>query len=182
MNMATKSKRIYPKEYTGYVFWSLLWIIISTMIIVPMMLSLDTNIKLRLDKDTFIICTVLLSLCFYTTTTIITCIFLKNRKIYIEYSNELIIYNGLYLKRRMNISDIRLITRDNCQNILGYTLIGRKHIHSEVSARYIRFPMVWFSDKDINYMLEQIKSYNKDVKIDFFYTNTYTYSHNKKRK
>lgn len=166
-----RHRKIYPKEYIGYVLTTILWNIIIMFIITILAKEPKANVKFNLE-ETIIFCFIgFLILCGISMT--VTCFFLKYKKIYFEYSSDEVIFNGVFKRKRLKVQDINSITRSGYRNLLGYSHIKRKRGNLEGSSKKILFAMAWFSDRDIKNMIEFLLTHNKRIIVKGIYPSSY---------
>ncbi len=170
-----KHRKIYPKEYSGYVLTTILWNIIIIIIITILATEPKANVKFNME-EIIIFCFIGFIILYGISITInmtATCFFLKYKRIYFEYSSDEVIFNGVFKKKRLKVKDINSITRSGYKNLLGYTHIKGKRGYLEGSSKKILFAMAWFSDRDIKSMIEFLLTHNKRIIVKGIYPSSY---------
>lgn len=170
-NYEMNSLKIVPKEYIGYI---LLVGVFCACLIPGSILSLVRFIH-RCRELHFVegLEIMVLPLCGLSMITyvLISIIKICKGKIYLEVSNEFLIYNGVLFKKNMSINNIKTIRK-----VSGYYKLPLTHIiisrrtdkHLNESKR-IRFPLIWFEDRDVDNLLVLIGNMNRKIKWSGFY-------------
>lgn len=182
----SRYKKIYPKEYNGYILATILWDIIIVTAITLITKETKINIPSNLE-EIMMFCFIGFITLYVIYTTIkmtTTCFFLKYKRIYFEYSSDEVIFNGIFKKKTLKVKDIKSITRNSYRNLLGYTFIKRRKEPSKGSAKQILFAMTWFSDRDIRNMIEFLLTYNRSIVVKGVYPSGHLVrlSHKQRRK
>lgn len=174
-----ENKIVYPKQYGGYILWGSIWMINAVVLLFVIIKS--SNIKLELNLDTFAGLSFLLVIFLYPVVVLVTILQFMRKKIYIQYSEKSIIFKGLFIKRSIDIEDIKSITKTDHKNLLGNVYIegGANFLLS--SFNYIRVPMIWFDEMDIYNMFDYLMHYNKKILTQGIYAETYIYDYSKKK-
>lgn len=162
------SFKIVPKEYIGYI------LLVGVLCVALLPGSIFTAITFiqRHDEfqffEGFII--MILPLCGLSMTTYILISIIKicTGRIHLKVTEGVLKYNGVLYKKYMNISDIKTVKNESGGRGLNRILIIRKIDKSSIQSKRIRFPLIWFSDRDIEYFLEYLNKTNKHIEwVDF---------------
>lgn len=170
-----KYRKIYPREYIGYVITTILWNIVIIFIITITATELKANVKFNLEETitfSFVGFLILYGISMTINMTV-TCFFLKYKKIYFEYSSDEVIFNGAFNRKSLKVQDINYTTRSGYRNLLGYTHIKSKRGNLEGRSKKILFAMAWFSDRDIKNMIEFLLTHNKGIIVKGIYPSSY---------
>ena len=121
------------------------------------------------DKfDDFMLLLTIISFIILISIILITVIKVCSGKVYLEVSNGNLIFNGIFSKECMSISNINTITRATGHRQLVSIIILSKPDKDLNQSKIIRFLLIWFSDRDIDYFFEYLSKINKKIEwIDF---------------
>ena len=162
------SFRIVPKEYIGYI----LLFGVLCILLLPGGIFIAVTFIRRHDEfqffEGFII--MIFPLCSLSMATYILISIIKIciGKIHLKVIDGVLKFNGVLFKKYMNISDIKTVKKVSGGRQLITILIIRKIDKSSRQSKRIRFPLIWFSDRDIEYFLEFLNKTNKHIEwIDF---------------
>jgi len=181
LSMNTSSTTtIYPEQYAGYILWGIIWVILCIVLLVSIITS--SNMKLKLDIETVFVCIFLSLPYLYSAIIILTIIQLIKKKIYIQYSEEKVVFKGLLIKKSIKVNDIKSIVKNNYKNLLGYVLIRSKTNILIGDFKDIRFPMAWFSNEDTYRMFDFLICSNKSIFTKGIYATIYRNSEIKKKR
>lgn len=157
------SFKIVPKEYFGYILLvGILGILLLPGGIFIAVTFIQTFSEFQFAEGLIIM---ILPLCSLTMATYILISIVKIciGKIYLEVTEGVLIFNGVLFKKCMSVSDIKVIKKVSGGRQLTTILIIRKTEKSSRQIKRIRFPLIWFSDRDIEYFLEYLNKTNKHI-------------------
>lgn len=171
---------VYPKQYAGYILWGMLWIILCIVFLV--LFAKSGDLGAMWNEARILAVLFLLYASIYPLIVLLTIIQLIRNQIYIQYSEDSILFKGLFLKRSAEIKDIYSITKSPYKNLLGYVFIKRKRNYFVSILMDIRLPMIWFDETEIYDMFEFLRYHNRKIQTKGIYVQVYNYTSSKKKK
>ncbi len=157
------SFRIVPKEYIGYI----LLVGVLDILIIPGTIFLLITFIHRWDGlllwENMLILSLpiggILAIAYCTLSIIRIC----RGKVYLEVTDGILKFNGVLLEKSMNISNIKTIRKLSGYRQFDSISITRKIDKHIKESKRIRFPLIWFADRDIEDLLEYLNKANKKI-------------------
>lgn len=154
---------IYPKEFLGYIFFTIIVSIVSITICCGNLWFIIT------DNETLTIIPVLLIIFLFTFHLIFTSVLLITKKTYLEITDNCIKFKSPYGIKEIYISDIYKISEiQPYRSLFHFIVIQGNQNSSRKSSKKIRFILTWFSDTDIENLLHCLRNKNKNILMSNF--------------
>lgn len=87
---------------------------------------------------------------------------IRKRKLYLEITNGILRFKGIIYERQLVISNIGTIKKISGARRME-SIVIKARIESSSNNSNIKIPLIWFSDRDIDFLLDQIRKHKTHI-------------------